>query len=402
MPRQPAPRVRSPTPPRPPSPPPKAKPLPYNPRRRTPAVSVLEPLTPDELHFYRTQLGIGTRRLAKRKRSPSYEPPDNRQPPSKRSRDTGLVMDHYNARPEVGIEQRRVSRIIGLRNFNNWIKSVLITRFAHPTLASSTVVDSGGGRGGRGLRGKVLDLGCGKGGDLIKWSKARIKEYVALDIAAISVDQARGRWDSLPRATRFDATFAALDCYSEPLTRGVPPAKLVTPFDVVSMQFCMHYAFESVSKVRCMLQNVTRWLRPGGVFLGTIPNAEQLLMRLDQIPAEASELSFGNVVYSIKFESREPRPLYGHRYSFFLQDAVEDVPEYIVRWEPFVQLAAEYGLHPVYRKEFHDVFEEFQEHNEFKPLLQKMNVVDANGETEMDEDQWEAANIYVAFAMEKR
>jgi hypothetical protein len=87
-----------------------------------------------------------------------------------------------NARPDVGIEQRRDSRIIGLRNFNNWIKSVLITRFAHPVLAESAVADGGGGRGGRVLRGKVLDLGCGKGGDLNKWSKARIKEYVALGI----------------------------------------------------------------------------------------------------------------------------------------------------------------------------------------------------------------------------
>ncbi|KAI0259953.1 mRNA capping enzyme-domain-containing protein [Gloeopeniophorella convolvens] len=409
MPRPPAPRARTPTPPpRSPSPPPKPKALPYNPQRRTPAGSVLEPLTPDETHFYRTQLGTGTRRLAKRKRSPSFEPPAHAdagaQPPHKRSRDVGRVVDHYNARPEVGIEQRRVSRIIGLRNFNNWIKSVLITRFAHPALAASTLADGGGsGRGGRGgLRGKVLDLGCGKGGDLNKWSKARIKEYVALDIAAVSVDQARARWESLPRQTRFDATFAALDCYSEALTRGVPPARLAAPFDVVSMQFCMHYAFESLAKVRTMLTNVARWLRPGGVFVGTIPNAEQLLMRLDQVPAGVPDLAFGNSVYSIRFEGREPRPLYGHRYSFFLQDAVEDVPEYIVRWEPFVQIAAEYGLHPLYKKEFHEVFEEFNEHGEFKTLLQKMNVVDANGETEMDEDQWEAANIYVAFAMEKR
>jgi mRNA (guanine-N7-)-methyltransferase len=91
--RPPVPRARSPTPQRPPSPPPKPKPLPYQPRRRTPASSVLEPLTKDEMHFYRTQLGTGTRRLAKRKRSPSYEPPDN-QPLAKKSRDTGLVMNH--------------------------------------------------------------------------------------------------------------------------------------------------------------------------------------------------------------------------------------------------------------------------------------------------------------------
>lgn len=32
---------------------------------------------------------------------------------------------------------------------------------------------------GRGA-GKVLDMGCGKGGDLTKWAKARIREYVGV------------------------------------------------------------------------------------------------------------------------------------------------------------------------------------------------------------------------------
>jgi mRNA (guanine-N7-)-methyltransferase len=43
------------------------------------------------------------------------------------------------------------------------------------------------------------------------------------------------------------------------------------------MQFCMHYAFESVPKARMMLENVSKHLRKGGVFLGTIPNADLLL-----------------------------------------------------------------------------------------------------------------------------
>ena len=98
----------------------------------------------------------------------------------------------------------------------------------------------------------------------------------ATDIAAVSVDQARDRWLN-QKGTKFDATFAALDCYTERLSRAFPPAKLVQPFDVVSMQFCMHYAFESIQKARCMLDNVTRYLRPGGVFIGTIPNSDFLL-----------------------------------------------------------------------------------------------------------------------------
>lgn len=63
------------------------------------------------------------------------------------------------------------------------------------------------------LSGRVLDIGCGKGGDLQKWQKAKIKEYVALDIATVSVNQARDRWRDL-RGDRFEATFAQLDCYT--------------------------------------------------------------------------------------------------------------------------------------------------------------------------------------------
>lgn len=55
-------------------------------------------------------------------------------------------------------------------------------------------------------------------------------------------------------------------------------------------------------------------------------------------------------------------------------------------------MAEEYDLYPVYKAEFHQVFEEHQEHPEFGPLMVRMKVVDANGESAMDEDQWEAAS----------
>lgn len=323
--------------------------------------------------------------------------PDNLpQPAAKRhAGDVGRVIEHYNMRPEVGVKQRLQSPIIGLKSFNNWVKSVLITRFAHPVLSSSTPVGPGEGRG------KVLDMGCGKGGDLTKWEKARIRELVGVDIAAVSIEQARERWETM-RRHRFAASFAALDCYKEPLSKAFPPEKLARPFDVVSMQFCMHYAFETAEKARCMLKNVSQWLRKGGVFVGTIPNADYLLERLDALPPSVQDLSFGNSVYSIRFEDRQSRPLFGHRYHFWLNDAVDDVPEYIVHWNNFVSLAAEYSLYPIYKEEFHQIFTQHQDHEEFKSLMLRMKVVDANGESALDEDQWEAANIYIGFVFEKR
>lgn len=109
------------------------------------------------------------------------------------------VASHYNSRPEVGVEHREFSPIIGLKKFNNWIKSVLIGKFAYRE------------RGRPGA--KVLDLGAGKGGDLNKWKQARIDLYVAMDIAETSMDQARDRWQTM-RGNKFEAYFYPFDCFS--------------------------------------------------------------------------------------------------------------------------------------------------------------------------------------------
>jgi hypothetical protein len=47
-------------------------------------------------------------------------------------------------------------------------------------------------------------------------------------------------------------------------------------------------------------------------------------------------LTFGNSVYNVQFDTYKG-PIYGHRYMFFLADAVEHVPEYVVDWDNFVR-----------------------------------------------------------------
>jgi mRNA (guanine-N7-)-methyltransferase len=162
-------------------PPPSSSSIPYNPRKRiTPAGSVLIPMSPAEMEMYKNYCGTGTQRLTKRKRARSTEPNEEQPPAKKLAGDVGVVVDHYNARPDVGVVQRLDSPIIGLKNFNNWVKSVLITRFAHPVLAASPVSHLHSGRGKRNGSGKVLDMGCGKGGDLTKWAKAKVREVIGV------------------------------------------------------------------------------------------------------------------------------------------------------------------------------------------------------------------------------
>ena len=388
-----------------------------------------------------------------------------------------VVRQHYNAVPQRGREWRKTdSRIKGLRSFNNWVKSTLIHKFSPEE------------RGGdKGLI--VLDLGCGKGGDLGKWAQApqALELYVGVDPAEVSIEQARERFAQMrsggggrggrererrggfggrPQRT-FNAKFFVRDAFSYllsdlPLIRqvGFGDGARSGPkggFDVVSMMFCMHYAYETEAKAKGMLRNVAGCLKKGGRFIGVIPNSDVIRAGVeafharqekvgalqtangaspgveeeggkrgdesppymigkeptppfapqspayfvgekdevngtdtrntaepapgatpaintlteaptnlkepteipttspapsanhtrekaretsDNAPSSPLVAEWGNSIYRIRFPGPTPkdgifRPPYGWKYSFFMEEAVEEVPEYIVPWEAF-------------------------------------------------------------------
>ncbi|KLO05368.1 hypothetical protein SCHPADRAFT_729375 [Schizopora paradoxa] len=313
---------------------------------------------------------------------------------------SGFILDPLQ-RPDVSVTEREKSPIIGLKFFNNWIKAVLILRYAYPALqASSCEGPNEYGYGVGRTAGRVLDIGCGKGGDLQKWQRVTAREYVGLDIVEVVVEQAKTRYFTSVASRQgpyMGATFACLDCFSITLSQTLHPTVLDPLFDVASMQFCVQNAFESINKVKVMFENVTRWLRKGGVFIGTMLNDQLLLSRLDSLPP--NELSFGNAIHQVRFENREYKPEFGHRYWFYVQDAVKFVQEYVVYWETFVRIASEFNLELQYKSGFHEMYTEHCD--EYGSLLQRMKVIDADGKSQMDEDQWETANLYIAFAFKK-
>mmetsp|Transcript_24782 Transcript_24782/g.17487 ORF Transcript_24782/g.17487 Transcript_24782/m.17487 type:complete len:91 (+) Transcript_24782:148-420(+) len=86
--------------------------------------------------------------------------------------------DFYDANQGNNEMVRQASDIIFLRTFNNFIKSLMIKQ-------CSTHVKK---RRDQGL--SVLDLCCGKGGDLSKWKIARVSHYVGADLSKNSVAEA--------------------------------------------------------------------------------------------------------------------------------------------------------------------------------------------------------------------
>lgn len=295
--------------------------------------------------------------------------------------DNKFVATHYNARKDEGRQGRKQSRIYHLRQFNNWLKSVLIKLHMRPGYS-------------------VLDLCCGKGGDLQKWAAVGCTTYFACDVAAVSVKVARERYNGL-REAPFRPVLYVCDCFGVPLADVLPSDAL---FDVVSCQFAIHYAFESEDRVRMLLRNVTDRLRDGGFFIGTTVDANVLVRKLRAV--DASEISSG--IYNVRLDERfatkrfKKGTPYGIRYFFTLDQNVEDCPEYLVHFPSFEKLALEYDLELMMLCNFHDFFKNFvcDEHPQFRDLFFNMNVVNENGT--MSAEEWDAIYLYTAFAFRKR
>lgn len=391
-----------------------------------------------------------------------------------------VVRAHYNSVPERGREWRKTdSRIKGLRSFNNWVKSCIIQKFSPDEDHSPGALERGISSGNRLL---VLDIGCGKGGDLFKWQQAPqpVDLYVGLDPAEVSIEQAKERYRNMasrgpggrggrgghhrrPPPRVFEARFHVKDCYAESIgdldiVRQVGFSSSAVSssrgFDVVSMMFCMHYAFESEEKARQMLKNVAGALKKGGRFIGCIPNSDVISARVtafnermekkkkakavrataskdtkpsSDAPADAADTSpekdkkdsgeldeeeegeaeetaqWGNDIYRVRFPGPTPadgifRPPFGWKYSFFLHEAVEEVPEYVVPWEAFRALAEDYNLELQYRKPFTEVWETEKDDRELGALSERMGVRDrTTGQLLVSPEEMEAASFYVAF-----
>ncbi|QSS66446.1 mRNA cap methyltransferase [Histoplasma capsulatum] len=378
-----------------------------------------------------------------------------------------VVRQHYNAVPERGREWRKTdSRIKGLRSFNNWIKSTVIQKFSpdEEFLARANGRNWVGAEPTEERKLLVLDMGCGKGGDLGKWQQAPqpVDLYVGLDPAEISIEQARERYITMKRGKDrmsrrghqlFHAEFYPKDCFGEwvgdiPIVQQVGIDGSVGPggsmmaarwggggFDIVVSMFSMHYAFESEEKARQMLHNVAGLLKKGGRFIGVGPNSDVLSAKVvefhekkkqQEAAVAAAKLGdageredgeveespmmvpeWGNSIYRVRFPGETPvdgifRPAFGWKYSYFMEEAVEEIPEYVVPWEAFRALTQDYNLELQYRKPFLDIWKEEKDDPILGPLSERMGVrARGGGPMLVKDEELEAASFYHAFCFYK-
>jgi len=186
-----------------------------------------------------------------------------------------------------------------------------------------------------------------------------------------------------------------------------------------------------------MLKNATESLRPGGYFIGTIPNANMIVKLLRE-----GNGSFHNEVcdikYMYKYEEEEFKlhqpPLFGAELNFHLEEVV-NYPEYLIHFPLLVKMLEELDMELVYKYTFQEAAMFYIEKNgeEAKELFVRMDALEAigrqnistkniseyehansliNGEDSnekktdvlgtLSKSEWEVASMYLVFGFRKK
>jgi hypothetical protein len=180
------------------------------------------------------------------------------------------------------------------REFHNWIKSIIIYSYCSPGKEN---------RDGKNKKKNVLDLGCGRGGDIMKMYHSRVGEFVGIDPDYEGLfgvlDSATVRYqNNVNKYPDFTKAFFIHADASVPLTVESQEKKFPSmnsdnkkkigyyfgkekKYDIVNSQFAIHYLFDSQLSVNNLSETVKKFLKSDGYLICTTFDPKQVLNLLN-------------------------------------------------------------------------------------------------------------------------
>lgn len=279
------------------------------------------------------------------------------------------VEEYYDQRVSVPI---RESRVKYLRSFNNWVKSTLIDKY--------------------GKNGRTIDFAGGRGGDLLKYIRSGTSELLLIDLSNESLRIARERYDNLSDKGNMNKLETLRGNIGNDLRQDIVRVFGNNPVDIVSIQFALQYIPESWDNLYNALDNMDYLLKSGGYVIMTIPNAELIRRRL----TESTEI--GNELYRIYgfTEGTDDRP---PSYTFYLEDSIDNIPEYILDLQELINGVNELGWELIVNETFPDYYTSSRRTLDELKLADKMIIFDENGK--FPEDNWEIVELYKVLVWRK-
>lgn len=176
----------------------------------------------------------------------------------------------------------------------------------------------------------LLDLACGKGGDLNKWVQCKLSKVSGYDIDTESINESHKRYNIYKNKLQFNS--GVLD-----LSKNVISGN--KDYNVISSMFAFHYFFENQDTFEIIMTTIKNNLKIGGYFIGTIFDGDTI----NELLPEPSSIYTLKTNETIDFQLSR---LSNHSISVHLRETVLDKPmvEYIVPVNHFKELMEKNGF----------------------------------------------------------
>ncbi len=214
-----------------------------------------------------------------------------------------------------------------MRIFHNKIKENLIEKYA---------------------KGRLLDLGVGRGGDMHKWKKCGIEEVIGVDISKEYVYEAIRRYKTCYKNEHKYKFYYMSE--NEMYTLFLQKKNISTKFDTITSMFSFHYFCKSDITLDNILRQISESLNKGGYFIGTCPDGDKIEILL------GNESKYeDDVLYIEKVHNMIRFMLIGTLY--FGEEMLSE--EFLVYKEWLVNKAKSHGLELVEMKSFETMYDKY-------------------------------------------
>lgn len=288
------------------------------------------------------------------------------------------VKTYFNKVPIIS-RNEKMNEFEPIRDANNFIKASFYMDFILPDHPNQ-------------MRKRIIDIGMQCGKDIPKYSNSKVQWVIGVDIAAMQLVEAEKRWKNLKMP--FPAAFVCVDaseknCFegmtvelhsSQPERKKGEPRQQV-PFqaiclnsgcvDVVSCQMTLQHIFVNAKKTENFLENVSNLLRKDGLFIGSMPDLDQIQIRLEKSKG-CYKTSYINIVCEDwkNFQTYTP-------YEFTVTEGnfVLTTIEYGIGLTDLISLCASKGLRFVTVINYNDYLKKALLNPKFRELRNRMNII---------------------------